>query len=293
PCRKPNTPRPPEIPKSNNESVVAGGGTQKRVRAVPDLNAVSENGTRISCAPARDAERIESAPTPQIVSFSPYLTVLGRTLSISSGADTRNVSSPLALALSKFAAAARITAVPEFTPTICPALSTVATAGLLLDQTKLTLGIRCESPGATTCQAVALAVVSLPRINILRRVTLTCTEESRSVGKTHVASVAELNSTASAALPRRSRRGRGQAQGGPIYTVRCGRATTMPITGVRGVSIPGTWPPRRTPPARGARRAPAHRRAACGPAPLPGRAAAPRARPARRSRGVTRRRSRR
>src|SRR5437660_11831136 len=80
---------------------------------------------------------------------------------------------------------------------MCPALSTVATEGLLLGQTKLTLGIRCESPGAIICHAVAFAVVSLPRINILSRVTLTRTEESRSVGKTYVSLVAQLKGSSS------------------------------------------------------------------------------------------------
>src|SRR5256886_8299298 len=47
----------------------------------------------------------------------------------------------------------------------------------------------------------------------------------------------------------------------------------------RGVSVPGTWPLLRVRPARAVRPAPARRRAACGPAPLPGRAAAPRPRP--------------
>src|SRR5437660_7788624 len=117
-----------------------------------------------------------------------------------------------------------MTTVPELTPTTCPALSTVAMAGLLLDQTKLTLGIRCESPGATICHAVAFAVVSFPRIRILRRVTLTCTEESRSVGYTHAASVAELNSSASAAMPRVRRMDRGPPRRRWAQSIRSGPA---------------------------------------------------------------------
>src|SRR5438309_8653796 len=41
-------------------------------------------------------------------------------------------------------------------PISCPVWSTVATVGSLLDQTNVTFGIFCESPGATICQAVAL-----------------------------------------------------------------------------------------------------------------------------------------
>ncbi len=72
--------------------------------------------------------------------------------------------------------------VPELTPTMCPAWSTVAISGLLLDQTKEMFGIFWESPGATICQAVALAVESLPRSRILSGRMLTRTDESCSVG---------------------------------------------------------------------------------------------------------------
>ena len=63
-----------------------------------------------------------------------------------------------------------------------PELSTVATPGALLDQTNATLGIGCESAGPTICHALAVAIVSLPRIRIFRGVTLTWTDASRSVG---------------------------------------------------------------------------------------------------------------
>ena len=116
------------------------------------------------------------------MSFSPYLTILGRTLSTSSGADTRSVSTPGRAAASKFRAAARMIALPELTPTTCPVWSTVATVGSLVDQTNVTFGIFCESPGATICQAVAFAVESAPRSKILSALRLTCTDESCSVG---------------------------------------------------------------------------------------------------------------
>src|SRR3989454_1876764 len=81
--------------------------------------------------------------------------------------------------------------VPDFTPVMCPALSTVATVLSLLVHTNATLGIATESPGPRTCQAVAVATVSLPRIRILRGVMLTCTELSRSVGNTHLPTVTD------------------------------------------------------------------------------------------------------
>ena len=108
--------------------------------------------------------------------------VLGRRLSISSAADTRTVSLPAVAPLSKFAAAAVMVTVPDWTPTIRPALSTVAIWGLLLNQTNLTFGIGCESRGSSSCHAVALATVSRPRDRTWIGVTLTCTELSCSVG---------------------------------------------------------------------------------------------------------------
>src|SRR2546426_7585751 len=83
--------------------------------------------------------------------------VLGRRLSISSAADTRTVSLPAVAPLSKFAAAAVMVTVPDWTPTIRPALSTVAIRGLLLNQTNLTFGMGCESRASSSCHAVALA----------------------------------------------------------------------------------------------------------------------------------------
>src|SRR2546422_799917 len=112
--------------------------------------------------------KIESTPTPYTVAVWPYFTVRGRTLSISSGAETRRVACPGSAALSKFAAAARISVVPDLIPTMWPWPSTVATVLSLLVHTNATLGIATESPGPRTCHAVAVATVSLPRIRILR-----------------------------------------------------------------------------------------------------------------------------
>src|SRR5439155_1428628 len=80
------------------------------------------------------------------------------------------------------AAAARIVVVPDLMPTMWPFGTTVATAELPLDQTKLTFVISTESPVPTSCQARAVASVSLPRIRIGNGVTLTCTSASCSVG---------------------------------------------------------------------------------------------------------------
>src|SRR5213593_359139 len=89
--------------------------------------------------------------------------------------------------------------VPDLMPTTCPVGSTVAVSGSSLDQTKLTFASSCESVADTRCQARAVAWVSLPRIKTGSGSTLTCTASSRSVGKTQVATVAELNRTDSAA----------------------------------------------------------------------------------------------
>src|SRR5713101_9245492 len=107
---------------------------------------------------------------------------MARTLSPSRGADTLRVLVAARDCLSKLAAAAVMTPVPEVIPTICPALSTVATLGLLDDQTNTMFGIGCESAGPFICHAVAVAAVSLPRSRIWMGVMLTCTDESCSVG---------------------------------------------------------------------------------------------------------------
>src|SRR5207249_6673010 len=88
--------------------------------------------------------KMESTPTPYTVAVSPYVTVWGRTLSTSSGAETRRMVCPGSALLSKFAAAARMSTVPDFTPVMCPALSTVAILGSLLVHTNATLGIATE-----------------------------------------------------------------------------------------------------------------------------------------------------
>ena len=95
-----------------------------------------------------------------------------------------------------------MTTAPDVIATMCPRSSTVATAGLLLVHTNTTFGIGCESDGPAMRQAVAVAVVSVPRIRIPRRVRLTCTDESRSVGYTQVVTVTEQNASAKAARPR-------------------------------------------------------------------------------------------
>ena len=125
---------------------------------------------------------MESTPTPYTVMVSPKCTFGGRILSISSRSATRSVMSPGWDRLSKFAAAARIVVVPDLMPTMWPFGSTVATAELPLDQTKLTFVISTESPVPTSCQARAVASVSFPRIRIGSGVTLTCTSASCSVG---------------------------------------------------------------------------------------------------------------
>src|SRR2546425_8694943 len=145
----------------------------------------------------------------------PYRTFLGRMLSISSGAATRSVSAAARACLSKFAAAAVMMTVPDVTPTMWPAASTVATLGLLLDQAKTTLGIGWESPGPTICQARAMATVSSPRNRMGILVRLTCTDASRSVGKTHVAAVAPLNSMAASVIGGPARMRAHPAKAGP------------------------------------------------------------------------------
>src|SRR6266540_442536 len=77
---------------------------------------------------------------------------------------------------SKLAAAARMMVVPDVTPTMWPALSTVATPASLLDHTNATLGMGCESAGPSMRHARAVAMVSSPRNKMRIEVMLTCTE---------------------------------------------------------------------------------------------------------------------
>ena len=59
--------------------------------------------------------KIESTPTPYTVSVSPKCTILGRTLSTSSGFDTRSTRSPTGACSNEIARAVMST-VPLFTP---------------------------------------------------------------------------------------------------------------------------------------------------------------------------------
>src|SRR5437879_12292645 len=107
-------------------------------------------------------------------------------LSTSIDAETRSVSAAASALLSKFLTAAGSVAGPDVLPTIRPEVSTVATAGSLLDHTKTTLEIGTESADPTICHARAVATVSLPRNRTRIRDMLTCTKLSCSVGTTHV-----------------------------------------------------------------------------------------------------------
>src|SRR4029077_11575487 len=159
-----------------------------------------------------------------MLSISPYLKILGRTLSISSGAATRSVSEAARASLSNVAAAAVMMTVPDFTPTMWPTLSTVATLGSLLVQTNTTFEIGCESAGPTSCQARAVTTVSLPRNKMFTLVRLTCTDASRSVGNTQVPTVTAVKTTTARRPARmRSHHGKGPGQ---IYENPLDRAMT-------------------------------------------------------------------